>query len=65
MPQNRSTSMRSAASLAAELPDYMVPSSLQVLAALPLTPNGKIDACRVAGAAAGKHGGRGACRAAQ
>ncbi|MGY6120420.1 amino acid adenylation domain-containing protein (plasmid) [Paraburkholderia strydomiana] len=29
--------------LAAELPDYMVPSSLQVLAALPLTPNGKID----------------------
>jgi amino acid adenylation domain-containing protein len=31
------------AHLAAELPDYMVPSSLQVLAALPLTPNGKID----------------------
>jgi len=29
--------------LAAELPDYMVPSSLEVLAALPLTPNGKID----------------------
>ncbi|SDI76260.1 amino acid adenylation domain-containing protein, partial [Paraburkholderia phenazinium] len=31
------------AHLAAELPDYMVPSSFQVLAALPLTPNGKVD----------------------
>ncbi|WP_035476053.1 non-ribosomal peptide synthetase, partial [Burkholderia sp. WSM2230] len=31
------------ARLAADLPDYMVPSSLQVLAALPLTANGKVD----------------------
>ncbi|WP_176048875.1 non-ribosomal peptide synthetase [Paraburkholderia kururiensis] len=31
------------ARLAAQLPDYMVPSSLQVLAALPLTANGKVD----------------------
>ncbi|MEX3753801.1 amino acid adenylation domain-containing protein, partial [Paraburkholderia phenoliruptrix] len=31
------------ARLAAELPDYMVPTSLQVLPALPLTANGKID----------------------
>ncbi|MCX4160100.1 MULTISPECIES: non-ribosomal peptide synthetase [Paraburkholderia] len=31
------------ATLAADLPDYMVPSSIMVLAALPLTANGKID----------------------
>uniref|UniRef100_UPI0005A9FBD4 non-ribosomal peptide synthetase n=1 Tax=Paraburkholderia bannensis TaxID=765414 RepID=UPI0005A9FBD4 len=31
------------AQLAAELPDYMVPSAIGVLAALPLTANGKVD----------------------
>ncbi|MGH8782250.1 amino acid adenylation domain-containing protein, partial [Paraburkholderia sp.] len=31
------------ATLAADLPDYMVPSSIRVLDALPLTANGKID----------------------
>ncbi|MGJ4889077.1 amino acid adenylation domain-containing protein [Bradyrhizobium sp. HKCCYLRH3099] len=31
------------AALSAELPDYMVPSRVMVLAQLPLTPNGKID----------------------
>jgi len=29
--------------LAAQLPDYMVPSSFTTLAAMPLTPNGKVD----------------------
>ncbi|WP_042700185.1 non-ribosomal peptide synthetase, partial [Azospirillum sp. B506] len=29
--------------LANELPDYMVPAGIQVLAALPVTPNGKLD----------------------
>jgi len=33
--------------LAAELPDYMIPSSFVVLAALPRTRNGKIDAARL------------------
>lgn len=29
--------------VAAELPDYMVPSSITSIAAMPLTPNGKVD----------------------
>ncbi len=35
------------AHLARSLPDYMVPSSIEVLEALPLTPNGKIDRARL------------------
>ncbi|MDZ5604326.1 amino acid adenylation domain-containing protein [Pseudomonas sp. RP23018S] len=37
----RATSLRDA--LRAELPDYMVPAQIQVLARLPLNPNGKVD----------------------
>jgi amino acid adenylation domain-containing protein/thioester reductase-like protein len=48
--------------LAAQLPDYMVPTSVEILGALPLTPSGKLDVGalpdpRSASAVAREHGG--------
>ncbi|GAB2724147.1 non-ribosomal peptide synthetase [Kitasatospora kifunensis] len=41
--EHRPTPAELQAHLAADLPDYMVPSTVVVLDALPLTPNGKVD----------------------
>ncbi|MCF2860486.1 amino acid adenylation domain-containing protein, partial [Pseudoalteromonas sp. SMS1] len=42
-PQSPETADALRIALSRELPDYMVPSAIVVLAKLPLTPNGKID----------------------